>query len=273
MYNLQEVDMILFLDIETAPEFEFFKDVPEDRKYWFRKRFKKEMVAAAEAAKNRVTESFANLPAIDSLTMQINAAIETAEQQLYVDNVSFFAESARIVCVSVGSISTKDKKLSIKSIVEQDENKILFQLTKVMDFMVGEDSRSARPKYNFLCGHNAMEFDFPFLMRRYMKWKMKLPRLLDNYGKKPWEMPLLDTALIWKGSSYKYYAQLAMICDCLGVESPKGEMDGSMVAEYFRAGKWKEIAFYCNDDVIALVNCFMRMNGGEQFDTPDIIIK
>jgi predicted PolB exonuclease-like 3'-5' exonuclease len=207
------------------------------------------------------------------MTKLLDAAIAAAEQKIYVDNVSFFAESARIVCVSVGSISTKDKKLSIKSIVEQDENKILFQLTKVMDFMVGEDSRSARPKYNFLCGHNAMEFDFPFLMRRYMKWKMKLPRLLDNYGKKPWEMPLLDTALIWKGSSYKYYAQLAMICDCLGVESPKGEMDGSMVAEYFRAGKWKEIAFYCNDDVIALVNCFMRMNGGEQFDTPDIIIK
>lgn len=276
MFNLKEVDMVLFLDIETAPEYEFFKDLPEDRKYWFKKRFRKDFDAAIKEAKDNTTATYSigpELPPVDKLAELIDLSVSNAEQRVYVDNVSFFAESARVVCVSVGSIVIKDHKLTVKSIIEADENKILTTLSKFMDFMIDEDSRGARPKYNFLCAHNGMEFDFPFLMRRYLKWKLPLPRLLDNYGRKPWEMPLLDTALIWKGSSYKYYAQLAMICDCLGIKSPKGDMDGSMVAEYFRAGKWKEIGYYCNDDTIALANCFMSMNGGIPFDTSDIIIK
>lgn len=266
--------MILFLDIETAPEFDHFKDMPEEARYWFRKRFKSQFDEAILEAKYNVGRT-TPLPGIEEMTKLVDAAIADAEEQVYLANVSFLAESARVVCVSVASMTTKDHKLTVKSIIEANEEKILNTLLKYMDFMVkdNESSHNAMPKFNFLCAHNGMEFDFPFLMRRFLKFGIQLPRLLDNYGKKPWEMPLLDTVLIWKGSSYKFYAQLAMIAYCLGIPSPKGEMDGSMVAEYFRTGRWKEIAEYCNGDVIALVNVFQKMMGQKLFDAGDLIIK
>jgi hypothetical protein len=47
-----------------------------------------------------------------------------------------------------------------------------------------------------LC-HNAKEFDIPFLARRMIN-QIALPDKLNLFGKKPWEIPHLDTLELWK---------------------------------------------------------------------------
>jgi DNA polymerase III epsilon subunit-like protein len=46
---------------------------------------------------------------------------------------------------------------------------------------------------HILCGHNAKEFDIPFLARRMIINQIPIPNKLNLFGKKPWEIPHLDT--------------------------------------------------------------------------------
>ena len=52
---------------------------------------------------------------------------------------------------------------------------------------------------------------------------------------------------------------LDKLCKVLGIDSPKGEMDGSKVGDYFRAGRIAEIAAYCRADVAAVRQVHRRM--------------
>ena len=51
--------------------------------------------------------------------------------------------------------------------------------------------------------HNAKEFDFPFLSKRILINDLKLPKLLNIAGKKPWELNHLDTMDLWRFGDYK----------------------------------------------------------------------
>jgi hypothetical protein len=44
---------------------------------------------------------------------------------------------------------------------------------------------------------------------------------------------------------------LAFMCEMLGIPSPKGELDGSRVGEWYRAERTAEIAAYCLRDLRA----------------------
>ncbi len=59
-----------------------------------------------------------------------------------------------------------------------------------------------------------------------------IPEILDNAGKKPWEVKLLDTMDLWKFGDYKNYTSLELLTSVLGIPTPKDDIDGSMVAEY-----------------------------------------
>jgi DNA polymerase elongation subunit (family B) len=64
---------------------------------------------------------------------------------------------------------------------------------------------------HILCGHNAKEFDIPFLARRMIINQIALPEKL-LFGKKPWEIPHLDTLELWKFGDYKHYTSLKLMC-------------------------------------------------------------
>ena len=57
-----------------------------------------------------------------------------------------------------------------------------------------------------------------------------IPEILDNSGKKPWEVKLLDTMDLWKFGDYKNYTSLELLTSVLGIPTPKDDIDGSMVA-------------------------------------------
>jgi len=52
---------------------------------------------------------------------------------------------------------------------------------------------------------------------------------------------------------------LYKLCRALGVESPKGEIDGSRVWEYVKAGRLYDVAEYCKKDVEATRQVYKRM--------------
>lgn len=170
------------------------------------------------------------------------------------DRAAIYAEFGKIVCISVGIITGRedDYSLRLKSFYGSDE-KLLLE-----DFSVMLNNFSTN-REAMLCAHNGKEFDYPFIARRMIINGLVIPTVLDNAGKKPWEVNLLDTMELWKFGDFKNYTSLELLAGLMGVPTPKDDIDGSMVGEIF----WKEndierIARYCEKDVIALTQVFLK---------------
>jgi predicted PolB exonuclease-like 3'-5' exonuclease len=94
---------------------------------------------------------------------------------------------------------------------------------------------------------------------------IEIPAILNNAGKKPWEVKLLDTMELWKFGDYKNYTSLDLLCSVLGFPSPKDDIDGSMVADIFwEKHDLKRIVTYCEKDVLAVARILLRFMN----DTP-----
>ena len=58
-----------------------------------------------------------------------------------------------------------------------------------------------------------------------------LPKSLNLFGKKPWEVPHIDTMHLWRFGDFKHYTSLKLLAEVLGIPSPKDDIDGSEVAQ------------------------------------------
>jgi uncharacterized protein YprB with RNaseH-like and TPR domain len=113
-----------------------------------------------------------------------------------------------------------------------------------------------------LCAHNGKEFDFPYLSRRMLVQGISLPRALDLAGKKPWEVPHLDTMELWKFGDYKSFTSLELLAHIFQIPTPKDDLDGSMVNDtYWKEKDLERIASYCRKDVVTLARLLMKWKG------------
>ena len=113
-----------------------------------------------------------------------------------------------------------------------------------------------------LCAHNGKEFDFPFLGRRNLINGLKLPYQLDVAGKKPWEIPHIDTMELWKFGDYKHYTSLDLLAHVFNIPSPKSDLDGALVAKtYYEEKDLLKIKKYCQGDVITIAQLLLKYKG------------
>jgi hypothetical protein len=91
-----------------------------------------------------------------------------------------------------------------------------------------------------------------------------IPYLLDNSGKKPWEVQLLDTMDLWKFGDYKSYTSLNLLAALFGIASPKDDIDGSQVwSVYWNDRDLERIKTYCMKDVVTVAQLLLRFKGME----------
>ena len=83
---------------------------------------------------------------------------------------------------------------------------------------------------------------------------IKLPGQLNNAGKKPWEVPHIDTMELWKFGDYKSFTSLKLLAALFGIPSPKDDIDGSQVgAVYWEEQDLDRIRVYCEKDVVRYI--------------------
>jgi 3'-5' exonuclease len=217
------VEDVLFLDIETVPEIPSYEQMDPKMKILWEKKSKQ----------FRLPEQTGN--------------------DVY-NRAGIYAEFGKIICISVGYIKEKDPYgLRLKSFYGDDEKSLLNDFS----LMLSKFSKSNRE--SLLCAHNGKEFDFPYMARRMIINGLIIPDLLDNAGKKPWEIKLLDTMDLWKFGDYKNYTSLELLTSVLGIPTPKDDIDGSMVAGiYYNEKDIERIVRYCEKDVIAIVQVLLR---------------
>ena len=232
-YNLNN---ILFLDIETVPEEENWNLLSKNSQELFEQK------------------------------TQYQRKDEFTAEEFY-NRAGIWAEFGKIICISVGYFVEVEKKrqLRLRSFFGDDEHKLL------TEFKVLLDTHFAK-KSNLLCAHNGKEFDFPFLSRRMIIHQIELPKKLNLFGKKPWEVPHLDTLEMWKFGDYKHYTSLKLLTSILGIPSPKGDIDGSEVAGvYYKEKNIQRIVSYCEKDTIAVAQLLLRFNNEKLLNTEEIV--
>ena len=126
----------------------------------------------------------------------------------------------------------------------------------------------------YFCAHNGKEFDYPFIARRMLINGISLPPALDISGKKPWEVPHLDTMELWKFGDYKSFTSLNLLAHTLGIPTPKDDIDGSRVwSVYWNDKDLKRIVNYCQKDVVTVAQIFLKMQGDGLVKPENIEIK
>lgn len=221
LVNIKPED-ILFLDIETVPAASSFENLDATSKtHWEKK------------SKQFRTEN-------------------QKPGEVY-DRAGIYAEFGKIICISVGFLKEKNPYLlRLKSFYGDDEKLILSDFSELL-------GKFSKNREMLLCAHNGREFDFPYIARRMIINKLTIPDIIDNAGKKPWEIKLLDTMDLWKFGDYKSYTSLDLLTSVLGFPSPKDDIDGSMVAGlYWNEHDLKRIAAYCEKDVLAVAQVLLR---------------
>lgn len=237
LYKLIELEKVIFFDIETIPKFKNLQDLLENGK-----------------------------------SGEIDKVQNMAEKQgveLNDDNSEFLATTAlipelnQVICVAFGSvvfdkdengniISKDNYKMNIKSYASlEDEKSILDNCYKAFNnkspFILG--------------GFNIINFDICVLQKHYLKYGM-LPNLLNTFGKKPWDIKVLDLCLDWKGSG-NYLSPLSLVSDFLGVENPKdSEVTGKNMFHKLNSGETNidSVSVYCKKDVESLIKCCLKLS-------------
>jgi uncharacterized protein YprB with RNaseH-like and TPR domain len=229
------INSILFLDIETAPNWEHFKDAPENvQKEWI---YKFKFRAEAPEPSDDIFDT---------------SNYEAYFAKIWTKEAGLYPEFSRIICISFGFMNGDTFRL--KSVSGENEKDLLIDFVKILD------SFWAVNKGLMLCAHNGKNFDFPFITKRLLMYRLEIPLILDVYGLKPWEiLGLLDTLEIWKMSSYSQGGGLPAIAMHFGIPTPKDDIDGSQVSKCFHAGEIDRIVIYCEKDVITLANVFKAM--------------
>jgi 3'-5' exonuclease len=169
------------------------------------------------------------------------------------DRAGIYAEFGKIICISAGLIKEKDPfTFRVKSFYGDDEKSLLSEFSAML-------LKFSRNREALLCAHNGKEFDYPYIARRMIINSMIIPDILDNAGKKPWEVKLLDTLDLWKFGDYKSYTSLDLLTSILNIPTPKDDIDGSMVAGiYYEEHDITRIARYCEKDVLAVARVLLR---------------
>jgi predicted PolB exonuclease-like 3'-5' exonuclease len=224
---LRQLKSTLFIDIETVAQSANFEDVNERlQKHWERK---------ASFLKND-----------DKLTAA----------EMYIDRAAIYAEYGKVICISFGGFYEEDGelKLRVSSFCGDDEKQVLSDFVKITE--------KHRAKNNLLlCAHNGKEFDYPYLCRRMVLNGIPLPSILQISGKKPWNIPHLDTLEMWKFGDYKHFTSLDLLAALFDIPSSKQEIDGSMVSHTYHVDKdIEKINRYCLADVVVLAQLYLKMN-------------
>ncbi len=223
--NQIDIQNILFIDIETVSGASTYNDLSQEMQHLW-----------SEKTKWQRKDEF------------------TAEDY-YHQRAGILAEFGKIVCISVGFIHYGDgmQTFRLKSFYNHHEEILLGEFAQLLN------SKHFNHAKQLLCGHNSKEFDIPYICRRMLINGVDLPRILQIAGKKPWEIQHLDTMELWKFGDYKHYTSIKLLCAIFNIPTPKDDIDGSMVSQvYWQENDLKRIAKYCEKDVLATAQIFLR---------------
>lgn len=235
MLKRVNLEHILFLDIETVPQHKDYNDLDTTAKQLW------------------------------ELKTQYQRKNEFSPEEFY-DRAGIWAEFGKIICISVGYFKMQGDVRNFRTTsFHGDEVSILKEFKTLLETHFNNT-------HHLLCAHNGKEFDFPYIARRIIIKGIDIPFKLNLFGKKPWEVPHLDTLELWKFGDYKTFTSLKLMAHVLGVPSPKDDIDGSQVRDvYYKENDIDRIITYCEKDTVTVAQIFLRLRNEPLLSEDEIL--
>lgn len=230
MIKREDIKNILYFDVETAGGYRTHEDLvlenPRLAKLWER----------------RAKYFRSNTSGMEDLS----------DSEIYSQKAGLEPEFGKVVCVSFGV--WEEEKHRITSFYGDKEEEILEKTAKVLS--------NAAAKGMKICGHNIKMFDIPFLGKKFIFNGIEVPRNLQIWDKKPWEIPVLDTAEFFSFGSWSHkFLGLDLLACSLEIDSPKEDIDGSQVHGTFWDEKdFNRIKEYCEKDVVTVMEVLRKVS-------------
>lgn len=179
----------------------------------------------------------------DREVLEATANLETCEDADF-RKLALKAEKGRIL--TIGVIVEENGKVTQQGLFGRDRETGKFHVDEAKTLcsfwkVIG----TINERNDLLIGHNILDFDLPFLIKRSIINRVKPPAIsFRRYQKRP----IYDT--MWEWSLWAHRISLNDVCDAIGVQSSKtGDIDGSQIYDYYAAGRHDEIGLYCMRDV------------------------
>ena len=189
--------------------------------------------------------------------LQLKEEDNNTPEALYASQAGLYAEFGKIINISVGYFHRPEPEgaleLRVKSISNaEDEKEILEEFIRLLNERFEQNSLR-------LCAHNGKEFDFPFLCRRMLVHCVPIPPVLSFAGKKPWEVPHLDTMEMWMFGNRKYPVALETLAALFDIPAHESQLKGSEVkSTFYEEQDLQQIISRGQQDVITTAQVFMR---------------
>ena len=182
---------------------------------------------------------------------QLRTKLKTpVDNNVYYSKAPLDAEFGRIVAYSLAVLDedpvSENQPYIHSSLCGYNEQDLLIDLNESLyTLMLKADEDNIETV--FLCGHNIRQFDLPFLFRRCM-----YNDVFYNLKSSPKTYKVFDSMHELANGQYEFRVKLDLVCELMGIASPKQDMDGSMVPGLFWEGGHEErIREYCEADTIA----------------------
>jgi 3'-5' exonuclease len=162
----------------------------------------------------------------------------------YKNTAPLYPEYGQILCLSYGFYS--NGILSMASVSNNDnEQELMLKIQKIFQ-KVDELGLT-------LCGYNIKGFDIQWVNKKLTMYNLDVPKCLNTFNKKPWEINVIDIMEVWKSTGWES-STFDEVAYSLDIPSPKdGEVNGKTMQEYYWATKnMKHIVEYCERDVKTL---------------------
>ena len=235
MIKRLKLEHILFLDIETVPQFADYDSLDKPTKLLW-------------SAKTKYQRK------------------ENFTPKEFYDRAGIWAEFGKIICISVGYFKQKEDPINFRvTSFYGEEGDILKDFKALLETHFNKSN-------HLLCAHNGKEFDFPYIARRMVILGIDLPEKLNLFGKKPWEVPHLDTLELWKFGDYKTFTSLSLMAHVLGIQSPKDDISGEQVRDVFYKEKdIDRIVAYCEKDTVTVAQIILKLRNQDLLNPSEVL--
>ena len=219
----------LFVDVETLPP-------PEELR-----------VSVNPALVSKLERRFGEAP-------RDNGAGCTEEQ---FRRLSLYAEYGRVLCV--GMIVEQDGRVVCRGVLGRERESLRFHLDEARTLKgFWNQLRGFDEKQDLVIGHNAYDFDLPFLYKRSVIQRVR-PSVRLSFARYR-SRPIFDTMKEWELWAWRPGIKLEELAEVLQLGMTKTEgMAGGCIYDRFREGCHQEIADYCLRDVELAREIYYRL--------------
>jgi len=162
-----------------------------------------------------------------------NQALDSMKGQIWAIGWAIDDEPARCLIQGVDGIHSERDLL----------NRFYEELQAISQNIYGRDIHLVNLTW---IGHNIKAFDLTWLWRHALKYR--LYNLAEIIPRERYSKQIVDTMEVW-AADYKDRVSLDNIASFLGLPGKPDGIDGSKVYDLYQAGRLKEIADYCQQDV------------------------